>query len=115
MNLSRIKLALFDLGGLADPSLRFGIGHHHEVPGLEVGARGRGPGGAETVLDHFARDGARRELADGAAAADLLVELPGASLHLIGRALFERGERDEPWNGGHAHSLPMRPGGQEAG
>ena len=112
--LAGVELAFLDFSGLADLLLDLGVGHDHEVPRLQVGAGGRGPGGAQAIFDDFTRDRTGRELADGATPPDLLVELAGAGLHFLGRVLHEGGQGHERLDRTHAHSFPMRLGGDDA-
>ena len=91
----RVEFALFLF--CAETNLMFdgGIRDDGEVPGLLVGATGRGAGGAQTIFDDGAGDGAVRELAHGASAAHLVVEVPGALGHGVRRVLVEVGQWDE--------------------
>ncbi len=81
----RIELALLRLGRRADAVLDARVRHRDEPPGLLVGARWRGGGRAQALLDQGPGNLAGRKITHAAATLHVVRELTGADQHLLRR------------------------------
>ena len=84
-----VGLPLFFFGGPSDLCFQGGVGHRAEGPGLFVGARRGGRGGADQVVDHLLGNRLVRKRADRATLVQpLIVRLASAEHYFVGKTFL---------------------------